>query len=293
MRYDITIQHQPDPRFDAVADGLGMLVAGGGVGFRLMLKQVVADTIQKAVLERFRAREDKPKDVQLYNRRSTEDFETFAAENQALFTQLQALEQQRDAAPDAATAVRLQHEINDLAQRLNARETQRSEDSAMVQDGQVTVDGEQLTQRRTLSSNRRLFTLRTLHIYDLLAGDAALQAFDDNGDLGIGLGNLPELETPPDGRTPSYTEVVKGRRTRSKFTVMWRHLEFGTGVYGTFPGVGPRGGWFYGELGRGLHIKGAEGIHAFRQATGRPYQSDALMFEYQLTIRLTRALQGL
>lgn len=88
--------------------------------------------------------------------------------------------------------------------------------------------------------------------------------------------------------TPSATVLLSGKRSSSPFKVLWRHLEFGTGVYsskhqsrllGETPGGGrfkqSDGSWLYGRPGAngdgGLRVLGAMPMHFLWNAEGVPH----------------------
>lgn len=112
------------------------------------------------------------------------------------------------------------------------------------------------------------------------------QGVDAQGNPFIGIGKIADLDAI---MTPSHANAATGGKSRHK--IMWRQLEFGTGIYAKpQPRRGPtkfkttRGTWWYGpsdvRIGRfaGLHLRGSHPANVLRQASGLPYESDAMMF---------------
>lgn len=90
-------------------------------------------------------------------------------------------------------------------------------------------------------------------------------------------------------RTPSFT-TEQGKDTSSSYTILWRQLEFGTGIYST---LGARGAWWYGPYaGAGLYLRGNRAGSFLRSATGVPYDEDAVRFAKEFEQALVRALGG-
>lgn len=140
------------------------------------------------------------------------------------------------------------------------------------------------------------FRKRALQIVRLL-GEVSTPMPTKNG-LAVGLGHLPTLNAI---NTPSATMKLTGHETESDFNTLWRHLEFGTGMYASnktwnagSPHRASNGGWWYGPRpGFGMWLKGSKGAHAiFDPASGVPYAQDALRFEQQLLAALAAALRG-
>jgi hypothetical protein len=103
----------------------------------------------------------------------------------------------------------------------------------------------------------------------------------------LGIGHLPTLDAI---KTPSATPMLTGKQTKSRMNVLWRHLEFGTGVYAS---KGTKNKWWYGpRRGAGIHLKGSKGVNALYDGRGVPYEADALRFESVFANMLTRALRG-
>lgn len=75
--------------------------------------------------------------------------------------------------------------------------------------------------------------------------------------------------------------------TKSKFNILWRQLEFGTGIFVERPGprtdgpskTFPAGSWLFGQT----HVLGSRPGNFLRMAAGIPYAPDAVLFRDALT----------
>ena len=119
----------------------------------------------------------------------------------------------------------------------------------------------------------------------------------------LGIGDLAVLESK-NMETPSFTEHGlngPGHETDSSFRILWRQLEFGTGIYAKpSPRPGPTtwkestGSWWYGQLrGNGLHLRGSRPGNILWDAQSVPYSEDASGFESRFAGMLQRAILGL
>lgn len=85
--------------------------------------------------------------------------------------------------------------------------------------------------------------------------------------LAVGMGSKTELDAI---KTPTAN---RNRKTTSKMNILWRHLEYGTGVLSTTPEVnkgsrfkerGGSGEWWWGpKRGQGILIRGSAPLNAF------------------------------
>lgn len=151
-----------------------------------------------------------------------------------------------------------------------------------------------ITPHRLSSGKFRPMALRALA---LLTDSGWVRFSVTNDRTTVGIGNLRRASGL---RTPSATEqVLKKGATSSPFTMMWRHLEFGTGVYSQDPD-GSRhpatpysafgGGWWYDRNPPGgLYVRGARGVHAlFKERSRELRESDEQAF-FEATSRLLTA----
>lgn len=107
----------------------------------------------------------------------------------------------------------------------------------------------------------------------------------------VGIGELTELESVA---TPSFKATASNRQ------MLFRQLEFGTGVFASDPGLRdagsssslPDGTWWYGKPHRHrIHLRGAPGVHAlFDPQTQVMYSEDGLRFETVFAGLLHQAL---
>lgn len=140
-----------------------------------------------------------------------------------------------------------------------------------------------------------LFTPRMREVLAGLVTVSDPQATPDGFVLGIG--PLQQLNSV---RTPSHGEITKGKPTRSRYTVLWRQLEFGTGVFAkpqpravATRTKEPDGSWWYGaQAGQGLHLLGTRPGNFLRQASGLPYTQDAQNFATMFQFFMRQALFG-
>lgn len=143
-----------------------------------------------------------------------------------------------------------------------------------------------------------MFRPLALQVLRLVSEVATLGSGVDQNAVHLGIGNLDLLNAI---HTPSATPMLTGHDTASAMDTLWKHLEFGTGVYSTLKNANPGskhrakdGGWWYGpHPGFGLHLLGSQGGHfLFDAATGVPYHADALRFEEEFGQHFLRALAG-
>lgn len=134
-----------------------------------------------------------------------------------------------------------------------------------------------------------------LKVLALLTDVANLGEQANPDSVGLGIGNFEHLDQV---RTPSATPLLTGHPTSSPMSSLWRHLEFGTGVFASANNTASQhrttfGTWWYGPRpGFGLQLKGSKGVHAIFDQRGVGYEVDALRFETVFAEMLTRALHG-
>lgn len=138
---------------------------------------------------------------------------------------------------------------------------------------------------------RQLLQQGMAEVLRLIAGTNALQVSHVGGQTVVGIGDMEALERV---RTPSYTEYAKEKQTASKFTVLWRQLEFGTGYYAR---PDREKTWWRYAAGSGrnrvvLRIRGSRGGHFLRTAAGLPYDADAVRFQGVFNTLLVQTLAG-
>jgi hypothetical protein len=132
-------------------------------------------------------------------------------------------------------------------------------------------------QKKSHALSSGLFRARALEVLDLLVNQANMSTTSEGDSVSVGLGNLTALDAI---KTPSATEyVLEKGESSSKYNILWRQLEFGTGIgarqYDSNPFAGkhtnsryqeglPSGMWYYGKSldKAGLILAGSSGVHA-------------------------------
>lgn len=136
----------------------------------------------------------------------------------------------------------------------------------------------EIKQSHYLSSGQ--FRKRALQVMEVFTDPSLIQTSVFGNNVSAGIGSLPMLNRI---ETPSATEYAlhKGH-TSSPYNILWRHLEFGTGVYsrGAFAGGDKPasrynehlwgGLWYYGKTLKmaPLILHGSEGIQALYGPNG-------------------------
>jgi hypothetical protein len=161
--------------------------------------------------------------------------------------------------------------------------------AAYAMEGEARTDAVQNAQRayaRDLRLYRRAdkslpsgkFRSLSLRVMRLAADAGAVRTIQaDRGNIRLGIGSRRALDAL---KTPSATPLLTGAPTTSPHNILWRHLEFGTGIYrsrrrGRTRFQLPGGGWFFGESANtGLRLRGSKGVHALWDAEGRAYVGD-------------------
>lgn len=267
----VTIRYQLPKSWAAMERRLAELAADGGL-VQAILRQALAETILLLYRERFLA--GLPGAV--------------------------AMEREAAGAPSLRDSPTVRIRRAKLRARL--QEAYASQDDDRVQQliaaEQKFASELRLRRRRapTLPSGR--FRLLALQVLRVVADATQIQdAGSGGGMVRLGVGRLSFLERI---ETPSATPVLRGYPTSSKFSTLWRHLEFGTGIYSSISSVNagspyrlPGGGWWYGRSPQeALRLRGSRGVHALRQASGAPYAQDAVLFRERVQQLLARALFG-
>lgn len=138
-----------------------------------------------------------------------------------------------------------------------------------------------------------LFRSRALDVMSEFVGDPKIR-MNSEGQFSVGIGDLGHLEGI---KTPSATEyVLKRGRTNSKYDILWRHLEFGTGVYSDVQRESSKwnegftsGEWYYGRnrASARLLLHGSRGVHSLKAIGVTEAHPD---FVLALEMYLTKAL---
>lgn len=145
-----------------------------------------------------------------------------------------------------------------------------------------------------------LFRARAMEVMDLFVNPTYLQPRRVGNTVVVGVGPLDQLERI---QTPSATEFSLGHgSTPSKYNVLWRQLEFGTGTFAlpysrngwaekgiTRYNEGlPEGLWYWGKTleDAGLVLQGSEGIHSLFDQRGVLAQNAAFVEAVFKNLRL-------
>lgn len=239
-----------------------------------LAKQAVAETILRSYRQRFYAR------LPLLLNMERADFERAAVGMPSdLKESVQNIRDQIDEAlanGDAEKAAELKHKAANREEKLR----------------------EALGRRRASALATGQFRRLALEVIAMMASVEAVDVHFDKKGVRVGIGRLAQLETI---ETPSATSFLTGNDTKSKKTSLWRHLEFGTGIYATGPGADASskfkesdGSWWFGpKRGRGLHLKGSQGAHAIFDKQAVMYGDDAMRFEKVFAQLLSQALGGI
>lgn len=132
------------------------------------------------------------------------------------------------------------------------------------------------------------FRSRALRVLQLFVDQSFMKPQFQGDSLTVGIGPLDQLDAI---KTPSATQfILKRGPTTSRYNILWRHLEMGTGFYSQKGGFErptskfnegfTSGGWYYGKARdrARLVLHGSEGIGAIHIAIGKSHASflDAL-----------------
>lgn len=261
LKLTLTLQAKFSPELDAMLAGLDALLDNPTVLERL-LRQAVADTLLVSWQQRFLA--NLPDAVNMERTYVSRSSPSGAALDQAR-TALAAAAQELTQAQLEGRSV------------ITAKRKVTKAEKAVVRLLEVGGSG-------SLSTGQ--FRVRAMQVLRALS-ELASHAGSDSAS--VGLGYLPTLEAI---ETPSATPQLTGHDTTSNYTTLWKHLEFGTGVYASSRTARSRTGWWYGPRpGFGVGLQGSKGVHAvIDPLTGVPYMQDALRFEQEVEVALARAL---
>lgn len=182
---------------------------------------------------------------------------------------------------DYATADRIRDRVNKQFEQLWARLQQGPNGVAYPSHKLSTLAGNRF--RRQMFTVLALFT-DAMNVY----------AEKTASGIAIGVGPRAALESVT---TPSATKALTGRESSSRYKVMWRQLEFGTGALRNAQKdrlnkwAVPKDEWWYGPKNTkaGLLLKGTAPMNFLTDGSGAMYPEDQVrMFE-----EITRALDEL
>lgn len=157
-------------------------------------------------------------------------------------------------------------------------------------------------------STGSLMRRRSLQIMQLMTDAGQIRMEQTANGLMVGIGSQRKVLNV---RTPSATEfALKKGRSNSRYQHLWRHLEYGTGVYSKDPEGGdnkratrynhmslPPWHWAYSKNPpKGLVLRGSRGMHVLRDEKGaeRQDEAEALMtrFANYFTVLLVANTMG-
>lgn len=250
-----------------------------------LLHTVVAETLVRGVRERFL--QHLPNAMEMHTLKTTAQKRVRHTEEMAemsrLYDTLQRFERAGDARGIAATRTRL----------TDARARYRESLQLNTARNPITAS--------KFSSG--LFRSRALEVLNELTDGNLMRTKVAKSSLVVQVGNQQRLGQI---KTPSATEfVLRRHKTTSRYQTLWRHLEFGTGVYSSDPeGKGnkaptrysgleglPPWHWAYSpNPPQGLILRGSHGVHALRNQFGVTYTEDARAFHDRFIEAFTRLL---
>jgi hypothetical protein len=191
---------------------------------------------------------------------------------------------------DSAAAERVKEMINRLTNKWAMKHGM--DDKAIEQGGSTYSVGE--NQKMVLGGFGRFSAAMDKVRTDFLAkGQTGLTGEREGSQMTFGFGEIAVLDTI---QTPSWNE-----KKTQPWGILWRQLEFGTGIYSkgewktvTGPTQAQAGGdWWYGpKRGVGIHLAGSRPGNFLRNSTGMHYDSQALRFSDAVAQHLDRALRG-
>lgn len=181
-----------------------------------------------------------------------------------------------------------------------------SGDPAVIAAAQTHLDGLKLQVRSALELKRRygrhrlphgMFRALALQVLDLMSNENEIQLLHGDGSITAGIGLRTALDAI---HTPSATPELTGHPTSSTRNILWRQLEFGSGMFSTrkqdqrgrFRSAS--GGWWYGRSpDAALHLLGSRPGGMLRDPERQlPYDKDSVRFRTVFARLLGAALLG-
>lgn len=269
LQGDATVDVKFQPEFGQLE--LGARLLSDPLALELLLRRAVAETLLKAYRERFLKRlPDMVNMRREHFRRASAKLSMNARER--FFK-----------ASHAFNAARLSGDEDEVA---DAHEALRKATSAVIR----AVKPPRPSKRPLPNSGTGAFRRLAMKVLGLIAYDVGT-TMTAGGGITMGIGPLAALENI---RTPS------AKPTRSTRNVLWRHLEFGTGVFATDKAAQspkyriPGGGWWYGRSrAESLELRGSKaGNFMFDPSRKLPYDRDFVRFRSVLFSMIQKVLSG-
>ena len=257
---------------------------------RKLMKRLMREVIAESLLKAYRKRFDQARGTMADMERA-DGIETDPRRKQQLYDLIGEKDRQLvKLKPGSDAAIKLSKEISDLTERTEGLKRLGGEPGLTGSGKVVDNEGNLVSEDRPSIDTTAVeggFKVLMEKVQGLMFDTELIKSEMVGPDLVFAFGNIPEIS---DVKTPSYADS-----TDSAANVLWRHLEFGTGVYAK-PGSRRHGGkrgrgltkdgktWWLGSgpdgpgVGVGLHLKGSKAGNFLRQASGAPYDADALSF---------------
>lgn len=135
-------------------------------------------------------------------------------------------------------------------------------------------------------------------VADLLTNSKHIETHMEGDSVVALMGRIRDLDAI---KSPSATQILSKHNSRSPYKILWRQMEFGTGMLrkpGESPFVPTRytssEGWWYGPPNSkgAVHFRGTHPGNLLRTQTGIPYSQDALSFYRLFGTRMIELLRG-
>jgi hypothetical protein len=258
----IKVQGRLGGNMNALEANLDRLLRDRSVLGRLV-RRAMAETLLKAYRDRFLKALPQVIDME----RSTTD-----APGRKIPPELE--ERLREAA-ERLTSAQIDGSAKEIA---SAREALNQASHAVAQSLKRRTGGSKLATGQ--------FRRTALQVMNLVADAGLIHDVSRRGKTSFAAGSFKRLN---EIKTPSASAMLRGRPTKSRFNIMWKHIEFGTGVYADDVSwnatsrsklQGGSGEWWYGKgHGLALLLRGSRPAHAmFKNAEGLAYEGDAPKF---------------
>lgn len=271
-----------------------------------ILRQAMAETLLKEYRSRFDAKYKAMHTMDTYGKeRGVGTPDNNNAERDTIQQRMLALEKSMTrlrhtkGEPNVDALADLQVEMDQLTDKLYEVDHPTDHGGVAIGHGPLNKQGLAVVGGSLAATN--VYRPLMNKVRDMLTLGTNIESDITDGRITLKIGKVEDLEKI---KTPSATEGG----TSSPYNVMWRQLEFGTGIYakkgpdfrssGTYKDSSGAGGWFYGGFSAGksrrrLHLKGTRGGHfLFREGTSLPYVGDGAKFETYFFLLLSRELYG-
>lgn len=291
----IQLELTPGEELLRLGEGLEQLLADDALGFQLLVRQVIADSLLLAYRTRFDAKASLLTQTEREDQQGQEPTTGSAEEIAEVEASINTLAQ-RIARLGQLGGRRAASDVAEEEEKLS-----RAYDRLRKLRGEEHI-GQGSEAKGVHSLSTGLYKVNLNLLVDRLLDQSGIVVEAKGGQVVFGIG---EPTDPLLSFTPSFTELVKGRPSsaRKHNTINFlRQLEWGTGVFAaperrTGGSVYKlKGGtWRFGDpvTKSGIVLRGTRGAHFLKQASGVPYEADAIRFDFVLHKALTTRLLGL